>query len=51
MEIKQGTCDCCGKVNAECMVIEKRFWVFFVTDVAICQTCVSKAFRLFKKDK
>lgn len=51
MGITTKKCTCCGKVNAECMVIEKRFWIFFITDVAICQTCVSRAFKLFSKGK
>ena len=51
MVITSDKCDYCGKENTECLVIKKRFWVFFVTDVAICQTCVSRAFKLFSKGK
>lgn len=49
MVIAKGKCDCCGVDNTECMVIDKRFWVFFVTEVCICQRCVSKALRLCQK--
>ena len=51
MVIVQGKCDYCGKTNSECLVVEKRFWVFFVTEVALCQSCVSRAFKLFSKGK
>jgi len=51
MKIEKGKCDCCGLKNAECMVLKKKVLLVFVTDVAICQTCVSAAFRSFKKGK
>lgn len=51
MLIANSKCDYCGRENNECLVIEKRFWVFFVTDVTLCQRCVSRAFKLFSKCK
>jgi len=49
MVVAKGVCDCCGRSN-ECAVIEKRALGFFVVKVSMCQSCVSKTFKLFKKD-
>lgn len=51
MKVKNGNCDHCGKANKECAVFTKRVWFVFKTDVVICQSCVSKAFRSFRKGK
>jgi hypothetical protein len=51
MEIVKGRCDCCLREDNECAVIEKRVLVFFVVETKVCQSCVSKIFRKFSKDK
>ena len=40
------TCSICGK-EKECVFIK----VSWFTHVRICETCASKMFRLFKRDK
>lgn len=51
IKIENKNCDHCGKANKECAVFNKKIlWVFSV-DVVICQSCISKAFRSFKKGK
>lgn len=44
-------CSQCNKLNSEVKVFTKKvLWVFTV-EVPVCQSCLSKAFRLFKKGK
>lgn len=51
VEVKSGNCSHCGKGNSECAVFEKKVLWIFTVEVPICQSCVSKAFRSFKKGK
>ena len=50
MVVVKGKCDCCGKTNNECVVVEKRIFWFFVVEVFTCQSCVSRSFKLFTKN-
>ena len=50
MVVVKGKCDCCGRGNNECVVIEKKILWFFVVEVFTCQSCVSREFKMFKKD-
>ncbi len=43
-------CDICKKKNKELLKITDE-GLFFDTDIYVCQSCVSKWFRSFKKDK
>lgn len=47
MKVKKDVCSHCGKVNTECA----EFKLLWVLKYKVCQTCVSKAFRSFNKDK
>lgn len=51
MKIKKSECAHCGLVNDECAVFEKKLLWVFTVEVPVCQSCVSKAFRSFKKGK
>lgn len=44
-------CANCGKVNTECVGFKKTTMFIFKSEQYICQTCISKAFRSFKKGK
>lgn len=46
MSVSKDVCSNCGKVNAECAEF-KLLWIF---KYKVCQSCISKAFRSFKKD-
>lgn len=44
-------CSQCNKLNSEVKIFTKKvLWVFTV-EVPMCQSCISKAFRQFKKGK
>lgn len=45
MKVSKDVCSNCGKQNAECVEL-KLLWVL---KYKLCQSCVSKAFRSFKK--
>lgn len=49
--MKSNKCDNCHKTNNEYAVFNKKVLFIFTTKVHICQSCVSKAFRSFTKDK
>ena len=44
-------CDKCGKENTECAEFTKKVFGLFKVKMNVCQSCLSKAFRLFKKGK
>ena len=43
-------CDNCGNNNKELVIFEKQGWLW-KSEIFICQTCISKAFRSFRKEK
>ncbi len=43
-------CDICGKENTELLKITDE-GLFFNTDIYVCQSCISKWFKAFQKDK
>lgn len=43
-------CDICKKNNAECLEVLDE-GLFFDKKIYVCQSCISKWFRAFKKDK
>ena len=45
MRIVSGKCNVCKKSNAECA----SYKVFKIFNFKVCQSCISKAFRGFKK--
>lgn len=47
MKVVKDVCSNCGKQNAECVEM-KLLWIM---KYRVCQSCVSKAFRSFSKDK
>lgn len=47
--VNYDTCRNCQKENAELVVFKSEGWLW-TTDILICQTCISKAFRSFSKD-
>ena len=51
MVVVSGKCDCCNKYNSECMVFKKRVLWYFVIEVKLCQSCMSRAFKLLNKGK
>ena len=51
LRIVEATCDECGKQNSECAIFKHKVFVFFKLETAVCQSCVSKIFRSFKKNK
>jgi len=47
---KDEICDLCGIVNHECFCFKIPTVLFFKKKIVICQSCVSRIFRNFKKD-
>ena len=43
-------CDVCEKDNKELLKLTDK-GLFFDSDIYVCQSCVSKWFRAFRKDK
>ena len=48
---KEYKCDVCDKYNAEVVEFKTKVLWFIPKNVLVCQTCISKAFRSFRKDK
>ncbi len=52
MEIISNTmCSVCKKENKELVVFETKIVWFIPKDIIVCQSCISKAFRSFRKGK
>lgn len=51
LKVIKSVCDNCKKENLECVVYTSKICFFFTKEVKICQSCVSKGFRSFRKDK
>ncbi len=51
MEIlKNYVCDVCKKSNTELVVLKTKFLWVVPKDIVVCQSCIAKAFRSFRKD-
>ena len=48
--IQNDVCDNCKKKNSELVVFTKDI-IFIPVRVKICQSCISKAFKSFNKNK
>lgn len=44
-------CSQCNKENTEINIFSKKILWVFTVEVPVCQSCISKAFRQFKKGK
>ena len=44
------TCDLCGKVDEGIAFKKKILWLFPV-EIQVCENCLSKLFRRFRKEK
>ena len=49
VEVKTVKCDLCGKQD-EGLELSKRF-LFFKVKFRVCETCVSRLFRRFRKER
>ena len=51
--VGQDKCELCGRVN-ECVVMGFTKTIIFIPipfSLTVCQTCMSKMFRMFRKDE
>lgn len=48
INIKNGVCDNCHRLNDEVLTIKKYWWM---PKVKLCQSCISRLFRSFRKGK
>jgi len=48
---KINKCTVCGKEDTEGLIVKGKIFKIFTVNVEICQKCISKAFRSFKKGK
>ena len=49
--VENKVCDNCGKKNTELVQFNKKVFRFFNCNTYVCQSCISKTFRSFNKDK
>lgn len=49
--INNEVCSVCGLANSELVIFHTKILWFLPKEIDVCQKCISKAFRSFKKKK